>query len=258
MSRNTAALRSRLVKTPSKRDVERAGDEIRSFMSRARAKEEHDGEAATRFLDALGVADWWRAEHADALTKATMGLRSRYQTALGAPPRVTQRHKRMSTIVDKLGREPGMRLDRMHDIAGCRAVVDTLADQQALLERYHDRPPPEGIRKEYDYVTIGGNPGPKPDGYRAIHVIVNYDGKRVEVQIRTLYQHAWAEAIESLGSDIRADLKSGHGPKEVHQFMSAVAEAMAHEDRGEPVPDVLSTQITTLRATASRFFGGQR
>ncbi|MEX1164765.1 MAG: RelA/SpoT domain-containing protein [Nitriliruptor sp.] len=228
--------------------MKRAGETIRDWL----LLPDHGDHDVQELLSAIDVAEWWRARHADALGKATMGLRSRYQTVVGPPPRVTQRHKRMATIVDKLRREGGMRLDRMHDIAGCRAVVDTLEDQQRLVERYRERPPREGIVKEYDYVD-----DPKDSGYRAFHIVTWHGGMRVEVQIRTRSQHAWAETMEGLGSSIRADLKSSLGPETVLKFMAAAAEAMAYEDRGEPVPRVLSNQIRELRAAADEVFGGR-
>ena len=51
----------------------------------------------------------YRQEHAEALTKATMGLRSRVNTA-GYPVLVSQRLKERATIMHKLERYPRMQL----------------------------------------------------------------------------------------------------------------------------------------------------
>jgi ppGpp synthetase/RelA/SpoT-type nucleotidyltranferase len=37
-------------------------------------------------------------------------------------------------------------------------------------------------------------------GYRAVHVIVT-DGRLAEIQIRTIWQNAWAQVVESFNDD---------------------------------------------------------
>ena len=48
-------------------------------------------------------------------------------------------------------------------------------------------------------------------GYRAVHVIANYDGKFVEIQVRTALQHLWAELSEKLSDVIDPAIKYGGG-----------------------------------------------
>jgi putative GTP pyrophosphokinase len=74
-------------------------------------------------------------------------------------PEVGQRLKRMATILDKLEREPTMALSRMHDIAGCRAVVRKQATVDMLIDRLRAESPWELLPKTWDYVAE-----PKPDG----------------------------------------------------------------------------------------------
>jgi hypothetical protein len=38
-----------------------------------------------------------------------------------------------------------------------------------------------------------------------------YNGRRVEVQVRTQLQHSWATAVEAVGLFRREDLKAGRG-----------------------------------------------
>ena len=54
---------------------------------------------------------------------------------LGCPGRVTQRLKRMATILDKLERESSLALDKMQDIGGCRAVLTCVDDVWRLRDR---------------------------------------------------------------------------------------------------------------------------
>ena len=67
---------------------------------------------------ALDTLSEWRALHAKPLQAAT-----RVSTAGGSQIEVSQRLKRIPTILDKLRREPGMELGRMDDIGGNPARV---------------------------------------------------------------------------------------------------------------------------------------
>jgi ppGpp synthetase/RelA/SpoT-type nucleotidyltranferase len=73
----------------------------------------------------------------------------------------------METIRDKLDCEPQMVLSRKHDIAGAHAV---LADESAVdrvLERQREQRRWDLMPPRWDYVAH-----PKPDGYRAKHLVV--------------------------------------------------------------------------------------
>jgi putative GTP pyrophosphokinase len=235
----------------SRGDVRRAGETLRKLREQLHGPQQPWTEEDLRaFVDALDIAYWWRESHAKSLKAARMGLVSRTRTALGIEqPDVTQRHKRMTTILDKLEREPGMRLDRMWDIAGCRVVVPTPSDCYAVKERWESRPPQrEGLKDRIsDYVIA-----PKPDGYRAIHLYVNYHSRVVEVQIRSQIMHGWAMLSENLDSVTSAGLKRGDAPDEVVRWMSATSSAMAQEEAGnEPDAQTLA-ELSTLRVTALR------
>ena len=92
----------------SKSRVNRAGDAIRSNQGT---------------LDDLVVLENWRASHAYIINTFQANIRRRTR---GKNYDVGQRLKRRPTIEDKLVREPGMRLSRMHDVAGCRVVCDDI------------------------------------------------------------------------------------------------------------------------------------
>ena len=59
-----------------------------------------------------------------------------------------------------------------------------------------------------DYVEC-----PRVSGYRAVHLRTVYRDRKVEVQLRTPGQHAWAVFVEELGGIFGHDLKSGRGPR---------------------------------------------
>jgi putative GTP pyrophosphokinase len=201
---------------------------------------------------ALDVVWLYRAAHAYSLTKATMGLRSVVRTE-GCELEVSQRLKRMTTILDKLGREPTMRLASMQDIGGCRAVLSTIREVRRVEQRLKKNRPP--IRYS-DYITA-----PRESGYRGVHVVVGYGDdfgvrRAIEVQLRTKVMHEWAITVERLSGRLRDDLKSGRGPEELLVLLAAVSEAMALEERGEVVSDALNRRIAELRAAAVPFLRG--
>ncbi|MHB1252398.1 MAG: RelA/SpoT domain-containing protein, partial [Acidimicrobiales bacterium] len=134
----------------------------------------------------------YRAAHQYPLIKATNGLRSAVK-AEHCDIEVSQRLKRIPTILDKLLREPEMDLSRMQDFGGCRAVlenIDEVLRVQSRVSQAHKR------RNGNDPHTKDYIANPRESGYRGIHVIVVYDGKLVEVQLRTKVMHEWAIAVE--------------------------------------------------------------
>lgn len=188
------------------------------------------------------VMENWRSCHAYPLLKAYMGLLSRVRTCGIDEANVTQRLKRQPTIIDKLSREPSMGLDRMQDIAGVRAVVPDMRSVKAVQRRYTGAKKPV---RTIDYVS-----NPKPNGYRATHLVVEYDGFPVEVQLRTEIQHMWAEDVENIGGAYGFDLKSNRGPEEVLAYLALAAEVMAAEERGDHVDDDLAAEVRYARNQA--------
>src|SRR5258708_5441751 len=95
---------------PSKAAVRRAGRTLRAWML-------HEELASEDVNAALDLLIAFRAAHQYALLKANNGLRSVVRTS-GCRVEVSQRLKRMNTILDKLIREPTMQLSNMQDIGG--------------------------------------------------------------------------------------------------------------------------------------------
>lgn len=201
----------------SKKAVRRAGD----LLARGAAATPEDAAEASRVLDN------WRSAHYEALNSAQMGLRSRLRT-VGAEGAVSQRLKRRHAILSKLRRERTMNLDTMHDIAGCRAVVANGVPAVRELTAQWRRTARKRVVREYDYITT-----PRPTGYRAIHLIVAYGPRLVEVQLRTQAQHAWAVAVEDLSNRTGVDFKNGLGPSATTGILLRMSEVLADfEERG--------------------------
>jgi ppGpp synthetase/RelA/SpoT-type nucleotidyltranferase len=229
---------------PSRSQIRKAASAIRQFDL---ARTETYGD----YLLAMDTIQLFRAAHQTPLVKANMGLRS-IASSESVPAVISQRLKRMATIMDKLHRHPTMDLSRMQDIGGCRAVVESIEELRRMERKLKHNRPPVGYD---DYIV-----NPRASGYRAVHVVVCYEDqervdRRIEIQLRTPFMHSWAIAVERLSGRLDVDVKSGYGPQEVQVWLSAISEAMALEERGKPVPDTLRIKIAEARQAAARFVG---
>lgn len=129
-----------------------------------------------------------------------------------------QRLKRLSTIRNKLQTGRGT-FPNMNDIAGCRLIFHSVKELENFRVRYlaesraaHERISTDALGADkYNYIR-----NPKPTGYRGVHDVFKYvgmgqaepySGLRVEIQYRTLAQHAWATALETADAIDRSSIK---------------------------------------------------
>jgi ppGpp synthetase/RelA/SpoT-type nucleotidyltranferase len=103
----------------------------------------------------------------------------------------TTRLKTYGTIIDKLRRERGMSLGRVQHLAGARVVRPmTLSEQNRICDLIN------GLWPDAKVVDRRQTP---THGYRAVHIVAQIEGCYVEIQVRTIYQNAWAPFTEMLG-----------------------------------------------------------
>jgi ppGpp synthetase/RelA/SpoT-type nucleotidyltranferase len=183
----------------------------------------------------------WRDLHAFPLDSVAKTLIKRTRQI---DPTATfgQRLKRYRSIRDKLKNSPAMQLTTMQDIAGCRAVVDTVKNVYVLKHKYedyakaHPNTGPELISKwTKDYILH-----PKQDGYRSLHLVLKYRtsrsahshfcGLRVEIQIRSQLQHAWATAVETASAVTNQALKAGIGEEDWKRFFRLMGDFIAWQE----------------------------
>ena len=152
----------------------------------------------------------------------------------------SHRLKRMTSIIAKLRHNPGMGLGGLQDIGGARFVfedIDSLLKAQKIISQASfehfvtDREP-------YDYVAK-----PKASGYRSIHFTYkyvsdndDYDGLRVELQIRTRLQHDWAMAVETAELISKSSLKASLGDQNWLSFFKLSSTVFAQKE-GMPVAE---------------------
>lgn len=219
----------------SKSRVNRAGDNVR--QGRPTIEDVH-------------VIDEWRAAHRAVLNTFQAILRNRTKDK-GIT--VAQRHKRKKTIVDKLHRLPGMQLSRMDDVAGCRLIFKSIKKLYEFRSEFHLARFKHRRRNDagkYDYLKQ-----PKGTGYRGVHDVYEYDvrsetgkslaGLYVEIQYRTLVQHAWATAVEVVGFITESQPKFQKGDKRYENAMALASEilARAHEKSKGPFPALDSREL---------------
>ena len=145
----------------------------------------------------------FRLAHAYPLNAVTVTVRQR-GLELNPNAVVAERRKRLPTILDKLKRHPTMSVTTMHDLGGCRVVLDSVDEVETLVANLSDLPRSKNrVRRVYDYLR--DDPGPRKSGYRGVHLVYEYgaskreyQGLRIELQVRTRLQHAWATAVETM------------------------------------------------------------
>lgn len=204
-------------------------------------------EPPDRVTAALQTLVTFRAAHQRPLAKANMGLRSMVRSERCAKVEVSQRLKRIPTILNKLQREPTLPLNNMQDIAGCRAVLDSVDELRRVEARLRKNRPPVGYS---DYVT-----SPRASGYRGVHLIVVYDDRKIEVQLRTKMMHDWAITVERISGRIGQNLK-GDGEHAVQQLLAVISQAMALEEAGIDVDGSLLEEMQRLRTIAAPYLQG--
>jgi hypothetical protein len=195
-----------------------------------------------RYRAAVAVMDHWRACHAYPLNAMQINLR-RMARKFDIHPLVAQRTKRLLSIGIKLGHNPKMKLTQMQDVAGCRAVLKSSGTVKEF-EKF--------IRKEsrmnHIFATVDDYiRNPKDSGYRGIHLVYRfhsqrkpasqYNGLKIEIQIRSQFQHAWATTVETVGTFLGEALKASRGSDTWLRFFALMSSAIALREQEPVVPN---------------------
>ena len=187
----------------SKKAIRRAGDYL---------IDESESFDIVKYLESYEILSNWRSSHAYPI-QSMLGYFRKKAFEIDKDAVIAQRLKRTPSIIAKLQREQDMKLDRMEDIAGCRIVVDTKNDVYDVRKNIVSGSTRNILRRERDYII-----NPKESGYRGIHLIYQYNGRKtaytkhtVELQIRSKVQHSWATAVEVVGTFTGQALKASTG-----------------------------------------------
>ena len=179
------------------------------------------------------IAHQWRNAHLYPMIKirAEMIGKIRKLKLLGL---TAARLKQMGSIKNKVNKL-STKLNQINDIAGCRVILSSMDEVNKFINhiQLNSKYP---IKKEYDYLIK-----PKNSGYRSYHVVFNYCDKistninmrRVELQIRSRLQHAWATTVEAVGLYRGENLKDLTGNKDWLLFFQLLSDEFA---RAENMP----------------------
>jgi len=209
-----------------------------------------DGEAAT-FNRCVMIINNWRACHGYPLNIFQNNLR-RSAKKIDSSALIAQRTKRLVSIANKLRLQPRMKLSQMQDIGGCRAVVRSVLGVRRL-DRFYTKETEikHELASRDDYIQ-----SPRKSGYRGIHLVyrylsdkragAKYNGLKIEMQLRSQYQHAWATTVETVGTFIGEALKSSSGPEEWQRFFALMGSVIALRERTSLVPDTPTNQTQLI------------
>jgi len=200
---------------------------------------------------AIEILNNWRAIHSYPLHIFQMRLKNISKKG-DKDTLVAQRLKRATSIINKLnrkyeGRNPTMQLSQMQDIAGCRAIVKNVDIAKKIYNNYYLKGKLKHKRVgKKDYISF-----PKKDGYRSFHLVyeyksdkgkTDYNGLRVEVQIRSKLQHLWATAVETVDFFTRQAIKFNEGRPDWADFFRLVSSAFAINENCPTVENTPSNE----------------
>lgn len=141
--------------------------------------------------------------------------------------------KTTESIAQKLRRE-SIRLSQIQDIAGCRVQVTDLEEQNQIVE---------ALQAAFEDTNIFDRRERPSNHYRAVHVVVRYQGRQVEIQVRTPLQQLWAELSEKCYDMIDPAIKYGGGDEKVLHLLRDFSQYVAlHESTAYGVQRALKNK----------------
>ena len=201
-----------------------------------------DGIDAFSRAEAVRIVSDWRMTHLPVIREFIEELTSYFNTHSISYTFYSQRIKRMSSIIEKLRNNEanGMRLGGLQDIGGARFVFDTMEELQNAQKALDAFIPANFLfEKKNDYISA-----PKNSGYRSIHYVykyqsekTDYDGLRIELQIRTRLEHSWAMAVETASLISRTSLKANIDDNSIWREFFKLVSAIFAQKENSPVND---------------------
>jgi hypothetical protein len=146
----------------------------------------------------------------------------------------------------------------MQDIAGCRAVLKNASQVKELVQLYKVSDVKHKLERIDAYIEQ-----PKYSGYRGVHLIYSYfsdkndtfNGLKIELQLRSPLQHAWATAVETVDRFTLQALKSGRGSQKCRRFFVHMSGYIALRESCNAVPNT-PTDRKQMKESIRRYANG--
>jgi ppGpp synthetase/RelA/SpoT-type nucleotidyltranferase len=193
------------------------------------------------------IFDDYRKDHLKPLTETTLELQ-KWLVDYKTPYYIAQRLKRKPQIIRKLKRF-NVRLTQLQDVAGCRIIVGDTTDVSKLHSFINTKIGTSSDIKllyEHDYRERGRD----DSGYRALHIILERSGHRIELQIRSKIQHYWAESIERTSVIYGYHLKEQEGDQSVIDYFQKLSNILFEIEVGRELNALDKLKIDFLRKEA--------
>ncbi len=199
------------------------------------------------YLELEDVFDSYRKTFLPKLTELTSQIQF-WLTNNGEHYYIAQRLKRKPQILRKL-RRLSVRLTQLQDIGGCRIIVRSNRQVDALKE-YIEKRISETEHLNLVRATDYRPRGRDDSGYRAVHLIIENKEKVIELQIRSMIQHYWAESIERTSVIYGSHLKEQEGDPAVISYFKSLSDIFYELEAGRQPSGQAQVELDTLRRQA--------
>ncbi len=193
------------------------------------------------------IFDEYRKSHLQPLSEMTLELQQ-WLSQYGTKYYIAQRLKRKPQILRKLNRF-SVRLTQLQEIGGWRSIVELNSDVERLINFLEDKVAKQGqlkLIKATDYREKGRD----DSGYRAVHLILEKSGARLELQVRSRIQHYWAESIERTSVIYGHYLKELEGDPTVVAYFKCLSDLFYEIESGRDPDTPQKLRIARLRDSA--------
>ena len=200
-----------------------------------------------KYIKYVEAFDEYRKNHLDPLSQTTVELQQ-WLNSYGSEYFIAQRLKRKPQILRKL-RRFSVRLSQLQDIGGSRIIVDKDSDVDkvvAFLNSKFENQEEVNILRQTDY----RGEGREDSGYRAYHIIMERNGCKLELQIRSKIQHYWAETIERTSIVYGHHIKELEGHPVVIDYFKNLSDMFYEIESGRKVPSRMKTDVERYRLNA--------
>ena len=199
---------------------------------------------AEEMLELESVFDEYRKAHLEPLSETTLELQA-WLNESRADYYIAQRLKRKPQIVRKLNRL-SVRLTQLQDIGGCRIILEKNQDVDQVLAQLKSKV--EAMRDlAITRVTDYREKGRDITGYRAVHVLLERNKRKLELQLRSRIQHYWAESIERTSVIYGRHLKEGEGDPTVISYFQNLSDAFYEIESGRAPSARACIEIDSLK-----------